>query len=71
MALTELHLKICGVHGSLSQKGSRPLVWMNTGHDSYKEEPPTRVSVSELPPSLFLLFSMDSWVEILRSSVFT
>ena len=25
MALTELHLKICGAHGSLSQKGCRPL----------------------------------------------
>ena len=25
MALTELHLEICGAHGSLSQKGCRPL----------------------------------------------
>jgi len=25
MALTEIQLKICGLHGSLSQKGSRPL----------------------------------------------
>jgi len=27
MALTETQLKICRFHGSLSQKGSRPLVW--------------------------------------------
>jgi len=26
MALTEIQLKICRFHGSLSQKGSRPLV---------------------------------------------
>ena len=26
MALTELHLKICGAHGSLRQKGCRPLL---------------------------------------------
>ena len=28
MALAEIYLKICGFHGSLSQKGSRPLVYM-------------------------------------------
>ena len=27
MALTELHLEICGAHGSLSQKGCRPLLY--------------------------------------------
>jgi len=26
MALTEIPLEICGFHGSLSQKGSRPLL---------------------------------------------
>jgi len=26
MALTEIQLKICRFHGSLSQKGSRPMV---------------------------------------------
>jgi len=27
MALTEIQLKICRFHGSLSQKGSRPLLY--------------------------------------------
>jgi len=30
MALTEIPLKICGFHGSLSQKGSRSLICPNT-----------------------------------------
>jgi len=29
MALTEIQLKICRLHGSLSQKGSRPLPYSN------------------------------------------
>ena len=29
MALTEIQLKICRFHGSLSQKGSRPLTYIN------------------------------------------
>jgi len=27
MALTEIQLKICGLHGSLGQTGSRPLLY--------------------------------------------
>jgi len=29
MALMEIQLKICGFHGSFSQKDSRPLCWMH------------------------------------------
>jgi len=29
IALTEIQLKICRFHGSLSQKGSRPLIYFN------------------------------------------
>ena len=32
MVLTELHIKICGDHGSLSQKGCRPLPYDITSH---------------------------------------
>jgi len=32
MALTEIQLKICRLHGSLRQKGSQPLVYINTDY---------------------------------------
>jgi len=66
MALTKIHLKICRFHGSLSQKGSRPLQSRAGGEPIYHNEPHKSWNIAGGPQKITLIVSSDSTFIFLR-----